>query len=91
ILHKPVLFHIVDGKGHPLAKVGITILYSAETIVENRKAQTGQDGFAVVGLIPGSIYVTLQTRGCKKEDRRADVAPGAGVDGFKFAYDCAGN
>jgi len=91
MLHKPVLFNIVDSKGHPLAKVGITILYSAETIVENRKAQTGQDGFAAVSLIPGSIYVTLQTRGCKKVDRRADVAPGVGVDGFKFAYDCAGN
>lgn len=91
LLHKPVLFHIVDSKGLPLAEAGISILYSAETVVENRKAQTGRDGFAAVGLIPGSIYVTLQTRGCKKEDRQADVAPGPGVDGFKFTYDCAGN
>jgi hypothetical protein len=91
VLHKPVLFHIVDGKGHPLAKAGITILFSAETIVENRKALTGEDGFAAVDLIPGSVYVTLQTRGCKKEDRQADITPGPGVDGFKFTYDCAGN
>lgn len=90
-LHKPVLFHIVDSKGHPLAKAAIAVLFSAETIVENRKVQTGEDGFAAIGLIPGSIYVTLQTRGCKKEDRRAEVTPGPGVDGFKFTYDCAGN
>ena len=91
MLHKPVLFHIVDSKGHPLAKTEVVILYSAETIVENVKGQTGQDGFAAVNLIPGSIYVTLQTHGCKKEDRQADVARGPGVDGFKFTYDCAGN
>jgi Carboxypeptidase regulatory-like domain len=91
LLHKPVLFHIVDSKGLPLAEAGIAILYSAETVVENLKAQTGRDGFTAVSLIPGSIYVTLQTRGCKKEDRQAGVAPGPGVDGFKFTYDCAGN
>jgi hypothetical protein len=91
MLHKPVLFHIVDGKGRPLARTRIAILFSAEALVENRKAETGEDGFAAVGLIPGSIYVTLQTGGCKKEDRQADVTPGPGVDGFKFTYDCAGN
>jgi hypothetical protein len=91
MLHKPVLYHIVDNQGHPLAKVRIAILYSAENLIENVKAQTGDDGFATASLIPGSIYVTLQTAGCKKEDRRADVVPGPGVDGFKFTYDCAGN
>jgi Carboxypeptidase regulatory-like domain len=91
LLHKPVLYHIVDNQGHPLANTRIAILYSGENLVENVKAQTGDDGFAAASLIPGTIYVTLQTAGCKKEDRRADVVPGPGVDGFKFAYDCAGN
>jgi hypothetical protein len=91
LLHKPVLYHIVDNEGHPLAKVRIAILYSAGNVVENLKVQTGDDGFAAVSLIPGTIYVTLQTAGCKKENRRADVVPGPGVDGFKFTYDCAGN
>jgi len=91
MLHKPVLFHIVDSKGHPVAKAGIAILFSAETIVENRKARTGNNGFAAVNLIPGSIYVTIRTHGCKKEERHAGVAPGPGVDGFKYTYDCAGN
>ncbi|HXH48591.1 MAG TPA: carboxypeptidase-like regulatory domain-containing protein [Terriglobia bacterium] len=91
MLHKPVLYHIVDNQGHPIAKVRIAILYSAGNLIENVKAQTGDDGFAAASLIPGTIYVTLQTAGCKKEDRRADVVPGPGVDGFKFTYDCAGN
>lgn len=91
LLHKPVLYHIVDSQGHPLANGRIEILYSAGNVVENQKAQTGDDGFAALSSIPGSIYVTLQTAGCKKEDRRADVAPGPGVDGFKFSYDCAGD
>ncbi|HEX5411063.1 MAG TPA: carboxypeptidase-like regulatory domain-containing protein [Terriglobia bacterium] len=91
LLHKPVLYHIIDSQGHPVAKGRISVLYSAGNVVENQKAQTGDDGFAEVSLIPGSIYVTLQTAGCKKEDRRTDVAPGPGVDGFKFTYDCAGD
>ena len=91
LLHKPVLFHIVDSKGHPLAKARVEVLYSGENVVENLKAQTGDGGFAAISLIPGTIYVTLRTAGCKKEDRRTGVAPGPGVDGFKFTYDCAGN
>ena len=91
LLHKPVIFHIVDSKGHPLAKARIAILVSSENVVEDLKTQTGDDGFAAISVIPGTIYVTLRTRGCKKEERRADVAPGPGVDGFKFTYDCAGN
>lgn len=91
LLHKPVVFHIVDSKGHPLAKARIAILVSSENVVEDLKTQTGDDGFAAISVIPGTIYVTLRTRGCKKEERRADVAPGPGVDGFKFTYDCAGN
>lgn len=90
VLHKPVLFHIVDSKGHPLAKVRLAILYSSGGLVENLKAQTGEDGFAAISLIPGSNYLTLRMAGCKKEDRRLDVAPGPGVDGFKFTYDCPG-
>jgi hypothetical protein len=91
LLHKPVLFHIVDGQNRPMAGVRIGILYSSGGVVENQKAQTSQDGFAAASLIPGTIYLTLRTAGCKKDERRLDVVPGPGVDGFKFTYDCAGN
>jgi len=89
VLHKPVLFHIVDSQNHPLAKVRLEILYSAEDLIDNVKGQTGEDGFAAVSLIPGSNYVTMQMKGCKKIQRTAGVAPGAGVDGFKFVFDCS--
>jgi len=58
-------------------------------LIDNVKGQTGEDGFAAVSLIPGSNYVTMQMKGCKKIQRTAGVAPGAGVDGFKFVFDCS--
>jgi Carboxypeptidase regulatory-like domain len=88
VLHKPVLFHIVDTKGLPLANVKLAILYAAGNVLESRKAQTGDDGFTAISLIPGTNLVTLETAGCKKEDRQADVAPGRGVDGFQFVFEC---
>lgn len=88
ILHKPVLFNIVDEQGRPLANVRLAILHSSGNVVENLKAQTGEDGFAAVSMIPGSNFVTLQMKGCKNVDRRIDIAPGPGVDGFKFDFDC---
>lgn len=89
LLHKPVLFHIVDNRGRPLANVKLAILLTAENVIENVKAQTKEDGFAAVNLIPGLNLVTLRHHGCKKVLRQADVAHGPGVDGFKFVFDCA--
>jgi 5-hydroxyisourate hydrolase-like protein (transthyretin family) len=88
VLHKPVLFHIVDTQDHPLAKVRIALLYSEGNVIENKKTETGNDGFTAISLIPGSNFVTLRMDGCKDIDRRADVAPGPGVDGFKYVFDC---
>lgn len=88
LLHKPVLFHIIDNRGRPLANVKLAILLTAKNVVENVKAQTREDGFAVVNLIPGLNLVTLRYHGCENELRQADVAYGPGVDGFKFVFDC---
>jgi len=89
LLHKPVLFHVIDNKGRPLAKVKLGILYSTGGVIEDLKAQTGGDGFVAISLIPGSNLVTLRLEGCKNEDRRADVAQGPGVDGFKYIFECS--
>ena len=89
LLHKPVLFHVVDGQGNPLAKVRLAFLWATGNVVENSKTETGEDGFAAISLIPGTNLVTLRQKGCKDEDRRADVAQGPGVDGFEYAYDCS--
>ncbi len=89
VLHKPVLFHIVDSQGHPLANVRLAILYSSGDVIEHLKTQTGQDGFAAISLIPGGNLLTMRMEGCKDVQRTAGVARGPGVDGFEFDYECA--
>ncbi|MEJ2010010.1 MAG: carboxypeptidase-like regulatory domain-containing protein [Acidobacteriota bacterium] len=89
VLHKPVLFHIVDSQGHPLAKVRLAILLTVGNVIENVKAETKADGFAAVSLIPGLNLVTFRLHGCKSEQRQANVSYGAGLDGFKFTYECS--
>ena len=89
VLHKPVLFNIVDEQGRPLANARLIILHSSGTVLENRKAQTGEDGFAAISLIPGSNILTIRMEGCKDVERPIDVARGPGVDGFKFDFECA--
>jgi Carboxypeptidase regulatory-like domain len=88
LLHKPVLFRIVDASGRALAGVKIAIVWSNGTSVEDAKTATNEEGLAQMSLIPGRNFVTLQRHGCGREDGRADVAPGTGVDGFKFVYEC---
>lgn len=89
LFHKPVLFHIVDNKGHPLADVRLTILWSMGRVIQNLKTKTAADGFVAIALIPGTNLVTLRTHGCKSEDRQANVVHSPGVNGFEFVYDCA--
>ena len=88
VLHKPVLFHIVDSQGHPLANVRLALLYSSGNVIEHLKTQTGQDGFSAISLIPGGSIVTMRMEGCKDVQRTAGVARSPGVDGFEFVYEC---
>ncbi len=90
VLHKPVLFRVEDNSGRPLSNVEIEAVWSNGPIMDNVKGKTGDDGIAVLNLIPGRNYVTLKRHGCPKQDERSDVAPGAeGIDGFKMVFDCA--
>lgn len=89
ILHKPVLFRILDSIGQPAAGVEVGVTWSTGTVLDNVKGRTADDGTLALELIPGRNYVGLRRRGCKKsEDLRADVATGDGIDGFKFALEC---
>jgi hypothetical protein len=88
VLHKPVLFNIVDEQGRPLPNARLAILHCSGNVLENRKARTGNDGFAAVSLIPGSNILTIRMEGCKDVERPIDVARGPGVDGFKFDFEC---
>jgi hypothetical protein len=88
VLHKPVLFRITDSVGRPLNGVGIDVTWSNGPILDNVKGATGDDGAIVLDLIPGRNFVTFKRRGCPKQEERADVAAGGGIDGFKFILEC---
>jgi hypothetical protein len=89
VLHKPVLFCITDSAGRPLERVGLETTWSNGTVVDNVKGETGSDGAVALELIPGRNFVTLKRHGCPKQEERADVAAGEGIDGFEFTLECA--
>jgi len=88
VLHKPVLFRVVDAPGQPVGKVTLDATWSNGPVLDDVKAITGDDGMAVMELIPGRNFVTLKRRGCRDQDERADVAPGEGADSFKLGFEC---
>lgn len=89
MLHKPVLFRVTDSAGRPLDRVGLEATWSNGPVMDSVKGETGDDGATTLELIPGRSFVTLKRRGCPKQDERADVAAGEGIDGFEFTLECA--
>jgi len=89
LLHKPVLFLVTDSGGRPLEKVSMEATWSNGTILENVKAETPAEGIVAVEMMPGRHFLTLKRRGCPKQEERADVATGSGVDGIKMIFECA--
>ena len=89
MLHKPVLFRVTDSAGRPLDRVGLEVTWSNGPVVDNVKGETGSDGAVALELIPGRNFVTLKRHGCPKQEERADVAAGEGIDGFEFTLECA--
>jgi hypothetical protein len=89
MLHKPVLFRITDSAGRPLERVGLETTWANGPVVDNVKGETGSDGVVALELIPGRNFVTLKHHGCPKQEERADVAAGEGIDGFEFTLQCA--
>jgi len=89
VLHKPVLFRVVDPGGQPVGKITLDATWSNGPVLDDVKAVTSDDGTAVMELIPGRNFVTLKRHGCHDQDERADVAPGEGADSFKLAFECA--
>jgi len=88
MLHKPVLFHITDNAGRPAERVSLEITWSNGTILDNAKGETGSDGAVALEVIPGRNFVTLKRHGCPKQEERADVAVGEGIDGFEYTLEC---
>lgn len=88
LLHKPVFILITDPQGHPISGVRLHDVWTTGTVLDDIKTKVPDDGLAIMQLIPGSNYMTVRRHGCKKEDRRVDVAPGGGVDGSKLVLEC---
>jgi Carboxypeptidase regulatory-like domain len=88
LLHKPVFIRVTDPQGHPLPGVRLHDVWSTGTILEDIRSEVPDDGLAVMELIPGRNFMTLERHGCRKEDRRMDVAAGDGVDGAKLVLEC---
>jgi Carboxypeptidase regulatory-like domain len=89
LLHKPVLFRVVDSQERPMDNVRLETVWSNGRVLETVKEDVAADGTAAMQLLPGRHYMTLKRRGCGKQDQRIDVAEGEGIDGFIFHYDCA--
>ncbi len=88
LVHKPVLIRVFDSSRKPLGKVEIEAILSHEDIIDDLKAMTGDDGTAAMELLPGRVSLSLKQRGCQEQPERADVAPGSGVDGFRYTFEC---
>jgi len=87
-VHKPVLIRAFDADQKPVGGVDLDAVFSNGDLVENVKAVASDDGTAAMELLPGRSSFSLKRRGCAEQAERAEVAPGVGVDSFKFTFDC---
>ena len=88
LVHKPALLRVFDRGGQPLGGIDIDAVFSNGTVIDDVKATSGDDGTAVVELLPGRSSLSLKRHGCAEQVDRADVTPGVGVENFKFIFDC---
>ncbi|HLY60475.1 MAG TPA: carboxypeptidase-like regulatory domain-containing protein [Terriglobia bacterium] len=89
MMHKPVLFLVVDGSGAPIGNVGLESTWSSGTVLDSVKGVTSADGLVPLELIPGANYVTLKRHGCPKYDEKINITDGRGIDDSKIVYDCS--
>lgn len=89
LVHKPCLLRVFDAQGQSLGGIDLDATFSNGQVVDDVKATSGDDGMAVMELLPGRSSVSLKRRGCVDQVERADVTPGVGVENFKFVFECA--
>ena len=88
LVHKPALLRVFDSGGQPVGGIELDAIFSNGDVIDDVKAVTGDDGMTAVELLPGRNSMSLKRHGCAEQVERADVAPGVGVDNFKFVFDC---
>ena len=88
LVHKPALLRVFDSRGQPVGGVELDAIFSNGDILDDVKASSGDDGMAVMELLPGRSTFSLKRHGCSDQVERAEVTPGVGVENFKFVFDC---
>jgi hypothetical protein len=88
LIHKPVLLRVFDTDHKPVGAIEIDAIFSNGDILDDVKATSGDDGMAVMEVLPGRSSVSLSRHGCVDQVVRIDVPPGVGVDSFKFVFTC---
>jgi hypothetical protein len=88
LIHKPVLLRVFDAGHQPIGGIELEAIFSNGQVIEDVKAVSSDDGMAVMELLPGRSSFSLKRRGCAEQAEHADVAPGVGVDSFRFVFDC---
>jgi hypothetical protein len=87
-VHKPVLLRVFNRGGRPVGGVDLDAIFSNGDVIEDLKATTADDGTVAMELLPGRSAFSLKQRGCADQVERIDLAPGEGVESFKFGFDC---
>jgi hypothetical protein len=89
LVHKPALLRVFDPAGNPEGGIALEATYSNGQVIDDVKATSGDDGTAVMELLPGRSSMALDRHGCAQQIDRADVSAGVGVEDFKFVFTCA--
>ncbi len=74
--HKPVLFKVVDPQGKPVDKITLDATWSNGPVLDDVKATTDTEGFALMELLPARNFVTLKRHGCADQQERAERRAG---------------
>ena len=88
LVHKPALIRVFEPGGQPARGIAVDAVFSNGTVLDDVKVVTGEDGMAVMELLPGRSSISLKRHGCAEQSDRADIAPGGGVESFKFVFEC---
>ena len=63
LLHKPVLFRIMNSSGEPASGVGLEVTWSSGTVLDNVRGQTSEDGAAALALVSAGGWFIARLKG----------------------------
>ena len=75
LVHKPALLRVFDAGGQPVGGIELDAIFSNGDMIEDVKATSGDDGTAVMELLPGRGSFSLKRHGCASRWEHIDVAP----------------